>query len=224
MPRLISKGKCNLCDGTFSKSAMSRHLTACRSKQQVKSSGAPGAQLLHLVVEGDGLPEYWMHLEAPARIKLKHLDDFLRDTWLECCGHLSAFTIEDRRYNNILFDEFKAFPEDRNMNVELGRVLRPGLKFEYEYDFGSTTALTLRVVAEYKGAAEGKTIKVLARNDAPPIPCASCDQMAAQVCSMCVYSSEGWLCDDCAGEHECDEDAFLPVVNSPRVGVCGYEG
>lgn len=36
----------------------------------------------------------------------------------------------------------------------------------------------------------------------------------------------GRLCADCADDHgeECDRPAFLPVVNSPRSGVCGYTG
>jgi len=34
----------------------------------------------------------------------------------------------------------------------------------------------------------------------------------------------GWLCDECAPKHKCGEDMLLPVVNSPRVGKCGYTG
>jgi hypothetical protein len=30
---------------------------------------------------------YWMHLEVAAGTTLTILDRFLRDTWLECCGH-----------------------------------------------------------------------------------------------------------------------------------------
>ena len=36
---------------------------------------------------------YWMHLEATSSTTLATLDRFLWDTWLKCCGHLSAFTI-----------------------------------------------------------------------------------------------------------------------------------
>jgi hypothetical protein len=28
----------------------------------------------------------------------------------------------------------------------------------------------------------------------------------------------------CAGGHECGEEMLLPVVNSPRVAMCGYTG
>jgi hypothetical protein len=32
------------------------------------------------------------------------------------------------------------------------------------------------------------------------------------------------LCEDCAHTHACDECMQLRVCNSPRMGVCGYEG
>jgi hypothetical protein len=48
------------------------------------------------------------------------------------------------------------------------------------------------------------------RNLEPPlISCEVCGKPATEVC---------------AGEHECGEEMLLPVVNSPRVGMCGYTG
>ena len=95
--RETSKGTCNFCKGEFEKSKMTQHLKYC--KQRIASMETTSAQepektkLFHLVVEGRYLPMYWMHLEMPADATLADLDDFLRDTWLECCGHLSAFRI-----------------------------------------------------------------------------------------------------------------------------------
>jgi hypothetical protein len=40
-----------------------------------------------------------MHLEVTASTALATLDRFLRVTWLECCGHLSAFEIVGVRYS-----------------------------------------------------------------------------------------------------------------------------
>jgi len=37
--------------------------------------------------------------------------------------------------------------------------------------------------------------------------------------------SDAFFCDAHADEHRCDgEEAILPIVNSPRMGVCGYTG
>jgi hypothetical protein len=39
-----------------------------------------------------------------------------------------------------------------------------------------------------------------------------------------AFQARALLCDDCAADHEHDEEMFLPVVNSPRIGMCGYSG
>ncbi len=45
-----------------------------------------------------------------------------------------------------------------------------------------------------------------------------------QSCLGETQGDAGWLCDSCAEDHKCGEDMLLPVVNSPRTGVCGYTG
>lgn len=102
--------------------------------------------------------------------------------------------------------------------------LQPGLKFSYEYDFGSTTNLSFRVVAELPGLPKKRSFALFARNEPPLIPCGQCSKPATQVCAEHVYEDAGWLCDACAAEHECGEDMLMPIINSPRTGVCGYVG
>jgi predicted RNA-binding Zn-ribbon protein involved in translation (DUF1610 family) len=112
----------------------------------------------------------------------------------------------------------------KSMQAPLGSVLRPRLKFQHEYDFGTTTNLTLKVVSEYEGQAKGKSVQILARNDPPPYVCENCGQPATQVCVDCLWQGEGFVCDECAPDHACGEEMMLPVVNSPRMGMCGYTG
>jgi len=225
MTKQISNGKCNLCGGTFSKAAMTKHLKECKQKNGVSKTSLPKqgsgkTKSFHLVVEGRYSPDYWLCLEVPANAKLEALDDFLRGIWLECCGHMSAFTIEGQVYSVAPMDELN----DKSMNVRLDKILELGMKFFHEYDFGSTTHLILKVVSEEESKVKGKDIQVLARNEPPPIHCDYCGKMATQVCTECLYSDEGWLCDECAAEHRCGEEMLLPVVNSPRVGTCNYTG
>lgn len=225
MTRQISRGKCNLCGGTFSKAAMTKHVKSCKQKEGISKTSSSArrprkTKTFHLVVEGRYLPDYWMHLELPANAKLEALDHFFREIWLECCGHMSAFTIVDRMYSVAPMAEFG----DKSMNVKLGQVLSPGMRFYHDYDFGTTTYLALKVVSQQESQIKGGSIQVLARNEPPSIPCVSCGNTAAQVCAECNWAGEGWLCDQCAADHECGEDMLLPVVNSPRVGMCGYTG
>ncbi len=225
MATRTSTGTCSFCGNSYGKSGMARHLKACKARaaisgDQAATTGRRPRKIsgFHLVVEGLGVPGYWMHLEVPANQQLGDLDDFLRDTWLECCGHLSAFAIEKVSYVSAPMGEF----EDRGMGVALSRLLRPGMRFLHEYDFGDTTGLSLRVISE--GEMAGREIRLMARNDAPALPCSECGSPSAKICSECVWDDQGLLCDECAGKHGCDEEMLLPVVNSPRTGMCAYTG
>jgi hypothetical protein len=221
MAKQTSTGTCNLCGGKFAKAAMTRHLDKCKTQHFDRETGSK--RILHLQVEGRYAPAYWLHVEIPVDASLHTLDSFLRRTWLECCGHLSMFTIAGETYDVHPEPDPWGGPRPKSMSAKLGAVLESGMKFEHEYDFGTTTTLALKVVSERNGAL--KSVKILARNDPPAIPCAECGKPATQVCSQCVYSGpEAWLCDEHAEDHQCGEDYFLPVVNSPRVGMCGYTG
>ena len=234
MTRQVSKGKCIFCNATFSKAAMTKHLKSCKQRKAAIESSLEKrrslkTKIFHIVVEGRFLPQYWMHLEAPANATLEDLDDFLRDIWVECCGHMSVFTIQGARYItgagiDSMWVGIGFVSGGRDMDIALSKVLSLGLKFRYEYDFGTTTELTLKVVAEREGEIAGEPIQLLARNEPPSITCDVCGKIATQVCTQCIWDNKGWLCDECAREHECGEDMLLPVVNSPRVGMCGYTG
>lgn len=224
MGKLSSKGICQFCHSVLSKAAMTRHLETCASRTSVAptTSRKPTkkTRMMHLLVEGRDQPQYWMHVELPAEITLQTLDDFLRRTWLECCGHLSKFEIARISYASYPDPEFG----DKGMHVRAGSILSPGMQFLHEYDYGTTTELRLKVMAEREAETKGKPLQILARNEAPLIACEKCGKPATEVCAQCIYEGEGWLCDTCAQEHACGEEMLLPVVNSPRVGMCGYTG
>jgi hypothetical protein len=121
--------------------------------------------------------------------------------------------------------------QEECMHFELGDVLEKGTGFHHEYDYGTTTELNLRVVSEGEAELPGRSspIQVLARNDPPETLCQECGKPAVVVCSMCLWEGKGWLCKRCSRKHDCqgygpDEEMMLPVVNSPRVGKCGYDG
>src|SRR5438132_13016952 len=110
MTRTSSQGTCYLCNSTASKAAMKKHLEACQgkvvpaaTKSPTSSPSSPKSQKgkgFLLLVEGYRMPEYWMYLEAPAQATLGDVDKLLRNTWLECCGHLSAFEIAGVSYSS----------------------------------------------------------------------------------------------------------------------------
>ena len=217
------------CHGEFSKSNMTRHLQSCqqRAATQTEAESNPQAQhirIFHLVVEGYRLPIYWIHLQVTVQTTLATLDQFLRNIWLECCGHLSQFEIANARYSvDPVMYSSGWYEGYQSMHVPLDNVLRVGQSCSYTYDMGSSTELTLKVISEQQAQAIGETIQVLARN-IPPFPCDKCGKPATHICVQCSSQDQGDLCDACAKEHQCEEDALSPLPNSPRFDVCGYTG
>lgn len=224
---MLPYGRCNFCSQRFSSATVGRHLESCKRREEALSTRRRASEkkrdVFHLAVKGYGmLSTYWMHLDVDSNSTLKGLDDFIRKTWVECCGHLSQFIIDGMNYVSMPNREF----DDRGMNVRLGSVIGEGKRFNYEYDFGTTTALQLKVISRREGAmVGGKSIDVLARNDPPDIRCTKCGKkQATWVCSQCIYKKKAWFCDECSKGHKCGEEMLLPIVNSPRMGMCGYTG
>jgi hypothetical protein len=327
----VSKGLCSFCKDEFEKARMTQHLKYCKQRATEIATGLESARasqktrLFHILVEGRYNPQYWMHLEMSASDALADLDDFLRAIWLECCGHLSEFTIGGTSYSSEPDDYFyfgdsatdeeteieeleeeeelnvgellqtvppeylkmlpqnfltelqkfetiddlvtylkeilnsipkKGVPhsqeewdayraryfqtqvleallemvEDRSLDVTLEKALKVGQKFSYEYDFGSSTDLTLKVLSEREGVIQDQsededTIEILARNIEPAILCKVCGKPAKFVVAGYFNVEENAFCSKkCVRKSGEDAEMLLPVVNSPRLGVCAYTG
>lgn len=113
--------------------------------------------------------------------ELKELDHFIRDIWVECCGHLSSFTIHKTEYESCLnTDFFGGGPPSKSMNYRLRDVVQVGDTISYDYDFGSTTELTLSVHSCHDGEKRNNEIVILSRNNPPEILCSNCEQREAE--------------------------------------------
>lgn len=224
MARFTSYETCTLCGKHTSKGAMTRHLASCPADHEAASGGKP-SRLFRLRVEDAYSPFFWLDLEVKAGAKLYDLDGFLRGIWLECCGHLSALDIDGVNYSvSPSGAMFGGLPEERSMNVKLGDVLSAGMVCHHTYDFGTSTELKLRVVDEREGRIGKEPLRILSRNDPPVWGCEICGEPATQICGMCMYESDNpFYCEDHAEDHDCEEEEMLlSVVNSPRMGMCGY--
>ena len=219
-----TEGQCRLCGKTFAKSGMARHVRACR--KQDHGTGRSNALLLE--VKDRYVPGYWLFLEVAPTATWADLDAFLRDIWLECCGHLSAFEYAGTTFTGDLEGAREWADRPRSLSGRLVGTVAPGTLFRYEYDFGTTTELVGRALELVPTTRTGPAIQVLARNEAPNHLCAECGQPATEVCGLCYQAGDTcWYCDKCAVDHQCSEpdiDSFLPAVNSPRVGLCAYSG
>lgn len=221
---LVHPGRCEGCGELFSKRSIGLHVERC-DKLFAKAPRV-GVQTVHrLVVEPRRAPMYWLQLGVTATTTLAQIDALLRDLWLECCGHLSAFTIGGVSFASSPDPEAMSWSgaSERSMKVAVGKLLGLG-SWRYEYDYGSTTELVLRPAGSRAAPVGPGGVHLLARNTPPVWPCITCGAPATAICTECAWESSGWLCDRCQRKHPHGEDSSLPVVNSPRTGVCGYSG
>jgi hypothetical protein len=214
-----TEGACVFCGKRSSRGGVSRHLQACPArKEAIRAADAqPGEPepVYHLQVQTPGGSDFWLHLEMRGSAHLKRLDEYLRAIWLECCGHMSRFARGGWGEPEIA------------MNRRAREVLDEGVTLTHVYDFGSSTVTTIKVVAVRQGrSVDPHPIKLMARNEMPTTSCARCDAPATRLCIECMYDMvDAVLCEAHAAAHPHEDYGEpLPLVNSPRLGVCGYEG
>jgi hypothetical protein len=96
------------------------------------------------------------------------------------------------------------------------------------YDFGTESRTLIRTMDVREGAPTTEhPIELMARNHKPEAVCMECDREASWLCVECMYDEEasGTLCDEHVDNHPHDAyGAPMPIVNSPRTGMCGYTG
>jgi len=224
-----SRGGCAYCGQEMTLSGMARHLKTCASRLTAQADANRSRRrtqtLYHLQVQDAWSGYYWLHLEMRGNATLQDLDEYLRAIWLECCGHLSAFTIGPWRYTQ--FSDWDwSDDEEKTMDVRVDRLFAPGMEIPYEYDFGSTTNLTIKVLAQRQGKpTTSHPIFLMARNRLDPPPCIECGEPAIALCTECEEETGAAyeLCTQHAEDHP-HEESIMTLVNSPRMGVCAYMG
>lgn len=228
--RKETRGSCAYCGREMSKTGLSMHFKTCSARKSAiegaYQNDGPSLPLYHLLVQDKWSGEFWLHLEMRGNATLQALDDYLRSIWLECCGHLSAFYIGRSRYTQ-LFDDGWSMGDEQSMDIPIREILNDGMSIKYEYDFGTTSQLTIKVGDIRMGKPiTAHPMFLMARNEMPKVSCIECDEEAKWLCMNCLYSEAGCeLCDEHSESHPCGmEDYALPLVNSPRRGMCGYTG
>ncbi len=215
-----SKGNCIFCGREMTKVGLARHLPTCTQRQEAIRAASPRQStqlgLYHLQVHSGSRPEFWLHLEMKSSAELEYLDHYLRTIWLECCGHASRFSVGGWRGDEI--------PQTRRAH----QVFRSGMTLTHIYDFGTSSETLVRVLGKRQGKPLSRhPIFLMARNNPPEEDCMICGLPASWLCLECVYDKDkpGTLCSEHAEIHPHENYGEpMPLVNSPRVGICGYDG
>lgn len=212
MKRSETKGVCAYCKKEIPKnqSSILNHLSQCDERKNKKKPSL--TRHIVLILEGAYAPDYWLVIKARPNTTMQTIDGFIKDIWVECCGHMSRFSDGN---SEIAFSK------------KAGNVFFKGVTVNYEYDFGTPTEVSLSFLGEIDDS-DDTSIQVLFRNKEIEVKCSYCGNRATEICPSCIGEEEGLLCESCKKTHECveenGEDYLLPLVNSPRAGECGYTG
>jgi hypothetical protein len=222
MPRRPENpGTCAYCGEIITKRGVVKHLDKCSKRRklfplQSEASSRPEETIWHLRVQDAYDKDFWLDLEMVGSASLDKLDKYLRAIWLECCGHLSKFTIGG--WGGM--DVGKA----RKANA----IFEPGLVLRHLYDFGTTSETDIKVVGSREGKATTNIpLPCWLATGCQNVVCQECGQPALWLCIECVYEEDksGYLCDEHMEEHPHENYGEpMPLVNSPRTGMCGYDG
>ncbi len=197
---------------------MVKHLSACPKRKETLSERDKKAEkkqtIYHLKAQDAWLSDFWLHLEISGSATLKDLDSYLRSIWLECCGHLSQFSVGS------------GMGEELAMDTKVSTLFQSGMVLTHIYDFGDSSETVIKVVSEREGKKITKhPIHLMARNELPDVESCACGKPGAWLCLDCAEQDDevALLCE----KHAKDEHqghALMPILNSPRTGRCGYSG
>lgn len=221
------KGKCKYCGKEYTKGYMIRHLATCKAriKSLEAETGDKQCGYFELVIYSKYDNDYWMIIEVKETATLKDVDVFLREIWLECCGHLSAFEISGVSYEAVPVKDYFGGRAAKSMNSKLKTVIKKDMLINYEYDFGSSTDLIIHVKNYRIGCERKEQIIILSRNNSEEFICGACGKnVAVYIDPLRIFDGNPFLCEDCSELPEYDSEYLLRVCNSPRMGVCGYDG
>ena len=214
-----TRGACLYCGREMTRGGLSKHLYTCPKRLEtiISANDHPGSdkRQYHFVVRDAWEGDFWLHIEMSESSTLEDLDSYLRTIWLECCGHLSRFSVG-------------RWGDEIPMHTSLRRLSKSTVELYHIYDFGTSSETVVQLIDQRHGKpTTPHPVTLMARNAMPEIRCMECTHQATRLCLECVYDydTSGTLCDSHVSHHPHEEYGEpLALVNSPRSGMCGYDG
>lgn len=199
---------------------MARHLAKCPQRQEQMNSAArtrrKPERLHHLRMQDAYGGQFWLDLEVRGSATLNDIDAYLRAIWLECCGHLSKFSIGGWGGRDIAKQH------------RVDAVFQGDVELTHIYDFGTSSETRIKAMGQREGPPlTNRPMVLMARNLMPEATCIECGQPATRLCTECLIEENVWgtLCKQHARTHRHNRYGKpIDLVNSPRLGMCGYDG
>ena len=95
--KTASSGKCIFCNKSFTKTGITKHLDTHLAEKTIDEQ--PGKSI-HVKIEANpkwGALPYFINLWIDGNASMGDIDIFLRQIWLECCGHIVVLPIRKAR-------------------------------------------------------------------------------------------------------------------------------
>ena len=160
--------------GSSQRTGIAKHLQTCKKRVDLCEKAEKTEKYFELLLYGAYNKDYWLIIQIKENATLDDLDRFIRDIWVECCGHLSVFEIDGVSYEREPDDDFGWGEPAKSTNHTLKQVLTTGMIFNYEYDFGSTTEIMVKVLDHYSAQKQNEKVVILSRNNPPEFACSIC--------------------------------------------------
>ena len=160
--------------GSSQRTGIAKHLQTCKKRVDLYEKAEKTEKYFELLLYGAYNKDYWLIIQIKENATLVDLDRFIRDIWVECCGHLSVFEIDGVSYEREPDDDFGWGEPAKSTNHTLKQVLTTGMIFNYEYDFGSTTEIMVKVLDHYSAQKQNEKVVILSRNNPPEFACSIC--------------------------------------------------
>lgn len=160
--------------GSSQRTGIAKHLQTCKKRVDLYEKAEKTEKYFELLSYGAYNKDYWLIIQIKENATLDDLDRFIRDIWVECCGHLSVFEIDGVSYEREPDDDFGWGEPAKSTNHTLKQVLTTGMIFNYEYDFGSTTEIMVKVLDHYSAQKQNEKVVILSRNNPPEFACSIC--------------------------------------------------
>lgn len=160
--------------GSSQRTGIAKHLQTCKKRVDLCEKAEKTEKYFELLLYGAYNKDYWLIIQIKENATLDDLDRFIRDIWVECCGHLSVFEIDGVSYEREPDDDFGWGEPAKSTNHTLKQVLTTGMIFNYEYDFGSTTEIMVKVLDHYSAQKQNEKVVILSRNNPPEFAYSIC--------------------------------------------------
>lgn len=198
MPKRVN---CQFCKKSFGCKQIFLHYAGCIAEKYREEYA--GHYVVSFLSRGLCNKLYYIYAIINPKTTFATIDNYLRNKWLKCCGHISNFVCEKKQISKRA--TFKTYADKDII---------------YEYDMCSTTYVYMQnslLIKSDKQPLKTTYLQNVLQNDPFNFNCILCDKPASY--SDCMLQ---FFCQ--THKNKANKHMLNQIVNSPRMGQHCFEG